>query len=471
MKKITIKTTCNKMLADLYTPVSIYLRIRDRFPGSVLMESADNSVAENSFSFIGIHPIAGIEVHGRQMEYKFPGELPQKEEMAPDTSIANKVWEFIQSFEPEGEINKNIPRGLMGHTSYEGIHLLKQGIDFKAPSRNSEVPELRYRLYQYIIAIDHFKNEMFLCENNIAGIPSHFEEIEKLIRIKDCPQYPFFSAHQEESNMSDAEFKEIVAQAIAHCQKGELAQLVLSRSFSKKFTGDEFNVYRCLRSINPSPYLFYFDYGDYKIFGSSPESQLIIKNGQSVIHPIAGTVRRSGNEQMDHEATQKLLADPKENAEHDMLVDLAVSELNEFSNDVKVAHRKMVKTYSHVIHLVSEVVGKVGADTNPLKALAVTLPAGTLSGSPKDKSLTYIDQYEPTPRGFYAGCIGILGFNGEVNQAIMIRSFLSRNNQLRYQAGAGIIDQSKPESELQEVYNKIGALQQAIQQAHTLFSN
>lgn len=471
MEKINVHTTCKKMLADLYTPVSIYLRIRDQFPGSVLMESADNSVAENSFSFIGIHPIAGIEIQGNHLEYKYPNKQPISEKITPAHTTATKVWEFMQGFVVKGQVNKNIPQGFLGYTSYEGIQILRAEKEASQLKANREIPELRYRLYQYMIAIDHYKNEMFLCENTIEGLPSHLDEIEKLIRIKACPQYPFYCATQEESNMSDEAYKEIVQEAIKHCQSGELSQLVLSRSFQKKFTGDEFNVYRCLRSINPSPYLFYFDYGDYKLFGSSPESQLIIKNGKSIIHPIAGTVRRSGNESEDQKATQHLLQDPKENAEHDMLVDLAIGELDQFSTEVKVAHQKTVKTYSHVIHLVSEVVGKIKENANALQALGITLPAGTLSGSPKNKSLAYIEQYEPTPRGFYAGCIGFIGFNGELNQAIMIRSFLSKDNRLRYQAGAGIIAQSKPESELQEVYNKIGALQQAITQAHQLFSN
>lgn len=467
MNKILLKTTCKKQLADLHTPVGIYLKIRDKFPNSVLLESADNSIAENSFSYIGIHPIAGIMVHENLLSYYFPNQEMIEEELDTSINISEKLWNFIQSFEIETALDSNIPQGFIGYTSYEGIQLLRPKISIE---RSSGIPEINYQLYQYLIAIDHYKNEMFICETSVNGMESQVEEIEKLIQTRDYPEYPFSVIGEERSNFSNPEFIGIVEKAIQKAKKAEVSQLVLSRSFSKGFSGDEFNVYRCLRSINPSPYLFYFDYAAYKIFGSSPESQLVIKNGEAIMHPIAGTVRRTGNEEHDMLAIQALKADPKENTEHDMLVDLAMQDLKNFSSEVKISYLKKVKKYSHVIHLVSQLVGEIKPGTNPFEALSISLPAGTLSGAPKEKAMELIKKYEKTPRGFYAGCIGFVGFDGSLNKAIIIRSFLSQNQALHYQAGAGIIAESNSESELQEVNNKVNALRQAVAEADSLFS-
>lgn len=467
MNKILLKTTCKKQLADLHTPVGIYLKIRDKFPNSVLLESADNSIAENSFSFIGIQPIAGIKVHNGVLSYYYPNQNLIEEDLEPSMNISEKVWGFIQSFELEDSFDSNLPQGFIGYTSYEGIQLLRP--NFTSESSN-DIPEFNYQLYQYLIAIDHYKNEMFICENSILGMDSHIQEIEKLIRTRDYPEYPFTSVGNEKSNFSDPEFVDKINKAIQKAKEAEVSQLVLSRSFSKNFSGDEFNVYRCLRSINPSPYLFYFDYGAYKIFGSSPESQLVIKDGKAIMHPIAGTVKRTGDEEKDMLAIQALKVDPKENTEHDMLVDLAMQELKIFSSEVKISYLKKVKKYSHVIHLVSQLVGKIKLATNPFEALSISLPAGTLSGAPKEKAMELIKKYEKTPREFYAGCIGFVGFDGSLNKAIIIRSFLSQDQSLRYQAGAGIIAESNSESELQEVNNKVNALRQAVAEANRLFS-
>jgi anthranilate synthase component 1 len=253
-----------------------------------------------------------------------------------------------------------------------------------------------------------------------------------------------------------------------HCFRGDVFQVVLSRAFHQQFKGDEFNVYRALRSINPSPYLFFFDYGDYKLMGSSPEAQLIIKEGKATIHPIAGTFRRTGNDEQDRELAAQLLEDPKENAEHVMLVDLARNDLSRLATNVEVESYRKIQYYSHVIHLVSEVTGKIQEGLNPFSLLAATFPAGTLSGAPKYRAMQIIDQYEPTARGFYGGCIGAVSFNGDFNHAIMIRSILSKSNTLYYQAGAGVVAKSVASSELEEVNNKLNALKQAIALAQNI---
>jgi anthranilate synthase component 1 len=321
---------------------------------------------------------------------------------------------------------------------------------------------MRYRLYQYVIAINHFKDELFICENRIAGIDSDLPALESLIRSKDIPVYPFQPSGQEYSNMDDNAYEDMVTKGIASCHRGDVFQIVLSRRFEQKFQGDEFNVYRALRNINPSPYLFYFDYGDYKLMGSSPESQLVIRNGKAIVHPIAGTFKRTGDDDTDQQLAESLLKDSKENAEHVMLVDLARNDLSRLCDNVVVSHYRQVQYFSHVIHMVSEVTGTVRTGSNPFELLAKTFPAGTLSGAPKFKAMELINSYEPSARAYYGGGIGFMGFDGSCNHAIMIRTFLSKANTLYYQAGAGIVVASNPASELQEVNNKLGALKKAI---------
>jgi anthranilate synthase component 1 len=321
---------------------------------------------------------------------------------------------------------------------------------------------MRYRLYQYVIAINHHKDELFICENLIPGVESEVAVVESLIRSKDVPVYPFKAKGEETSNLTNEDYIDMVKKGIQSCLRGDVFQIVLSRRFEQQFTGDEFAVYRALRSINPSPYLFFFDYGDYKLMGSSPEAQLIIQNNKAVVHPIAGTFKRTGDDEVDQKEAERLLQDAKENAEHVMLVDLARNDLSRLCDEVQVAHYRQVQYYSHVIHLVSEVTGKVRPGSNPFALVAKTFPAGTLSGAPKFKAMELIDAFEPTARSYYGGAIGYMGFDGNCNHAIMIRTFLSRENKLIYQAGAGVVAASKPESELQEVNNKLGALKKAI---------
>jgi len=468
MKKIEIKTTFKKLLADVYTPVGIYLRLRDRFRDTILLESTDFHAGENSYSFIGINAIAGIEISNTAfMEYKLPGAKAEKITIAKPADVPDHLWDFMNRFDipPTDQKQVNIAQGLFGYTTYDAVQFFDSISLSKSNDQRTttnDVPLMRYRLYQYVIVINHFKDELFICENVIKGIESEVAIVESLIKSKDVPTFPFKTAGEETSNLTNEQYIEIVKKGIASCHRGDVFQIVLSRKFEQQFTGDEFNVYRALRSINPSPYLFYFDYGDYKLIGSSPESQLIVQNGKAIVHPIAGTFKRTGDDETDKALAIALEADEKENAEHVMLVDLARNDLSRMCNKVEVTQYKKINYYSHVIHLVSEVTGTVGPETNPFKLIATTFPAGTLSGAPKFKAMQLINEFEPTPRSYYGGAIGIIGFNGTINHAIMIRTFLSRNNTLVYQAGAGVVAASKPESELQEVNNKLNALKQAI---------
>ncbi len=473
MKRISINTTSKKLLADVFTPVGIYLRLRDRFRDTILLESSDFHAGENSYTFIGINAIAGIEISNTSvLEFKMPGLPQEKIAITNPTEVPQLLWAFMQRFEIKEPAPKpiSVAQGLFGYSTYDAVQFfdtikINQSKTASADSSKTgaaAIPLMRYRLYQYVIAINHFKDELFICENTIDGIASEAALVESLIKSKDVPTFPFKTKGEESSNLTDETYFNMVKKGIASCLRGDVFQIVLSRRFEQSFTGDEFNVYRALRSINPSPYLFYFDYGDYKLIGSSPESQLIIQNGKAIIHPIAGTVKRTGNDDTDKTLAIKLQNDEKENAEHVMLVDLARNDLSRMCNEVEVTQYKKINYYSHVIHMVSEVRGTVGAEKNPFKLLAVSFPAGTLSGAPKFKAMQLIDKYEPTVRSFYGGAIGSIGFDGSCNHAIMIRTFLSKNNTLICQAGGGIVAAGNPESELQEVNNKLNALKQAI---------
>jgi anthranilate synthase component 1 len=467
MSKIHIETTFKKMLSDVYTPVGIYLRLRDRFRDTVLLESTDFHAGQNSYSFIGINAVGGVEISDlKRVETKIPGQEAGHQALTEKDSVPALLWSFMQRFEVNAVTEKAVAlaQGLFGYTTFDAVQFFEP-IRFK---ESEGIPLMRYRLYQYVIVIDHYKEELYLCENEIKGLESDRSAIESLIRSKDVPVYPFRTNGKETSNMDDETYREMVRKGIKSCYRGDVFQVVLSRRFQRSFIGDEFNVYRALRSINPSPYLFFFDYGDYRLMGSSPESQLIVRQRKAIIHPIAGTFRRTGDDAIDMAEAERLRHDPKENAEHVMLVDLARNDLSRSCTGVEVTEYRSVQYYSHVIHLVSEVRGNLPEGANPFHLMATTFPAGTLSGAPKYRAMQLIDAYEPTARGYYGGAIGFVGFDGGFNHAIMIRTFLSRSNYLYYQAGAGIVAASDPESELQEVNNKLNALKRAIELAETL---
>ena len=461
MQKMKIHTEVTQLLADTYTPVGIYLRLRDRFRDTVLLESTDSHASENSYSFIAVNAIGGIEISSMtEIEYKYPNQDPIRETIQDVQAAPDRLWAYMQEYSFTSSTKEaRFSQGLYGYTAYDAIPFFDT-IEFKEGS--PIIPLMRYRLYQYVLAFNHFKDELYICENRMEGVESELEALVGYIKSKDVPQYPFSLKGEESSNQTDDQYREAVKKGIQHCMRGDVFQIVLSRRFQQSFQGDEFNVYRSLRNINPSPYLFFFDYGDYKLMGSSPEAQIIINNGKAVVHPIAGTFKRSGDETVDAAMTQKLLEDPKENAEHVMLVDLARNDLSRVCTEVRVKEYRQVHYYSHVIHLVSEVEGKVAEGANPFHLIAKTFPAGTLSGAPKFKAMQLIDAIEPTKRSYYGGCIGFVGFDGTCNQAIMIRTFLSRENTLTYQAGAGVVAASVPESELQEVNNKLNALKNAM---------
>ncbi|QZE14116.1 chorismate-binding protein [Halosquirtibacter laminarini] len=466
MNKILIKTNTKQILADTITPVSIYLKIRDSFPNAILLESSDYHGNEDSHSFIAFNPLATFIVEDNVIKQSYFGESSQQE-----ISQKNNVPEALEAFYKKFAVDKRkeIPmNGIFGYVGYDAIPLFEDIKFNNVREVSHQTPEIRYDFYQVIVVVNHHKNTIQIIENRRDNEASNIEFYEQMILKSPFSTFPFKSLDSEKSNIDNDTFKEMVRKAKSHCYRGDVFQMVLSRQFSQKFIGDEFNVYRSLRSINPSPYLFYFDYGNYKIFGSSPEAQIQIKDNTASIHPIAGTFRRTGNDQKDQELAQKLSTDEKENAEHVMLVDLARNDLSIHAKSVHVETFREVQYYSHVLHLVSKVTGTLEETHNPFKVFGDTFPAGTLSGAPKYKAMQLIDHYENQRRGYYGGSIGFLSFQGDFNQAIMIRSFLSKDQTLYYQAGAGIVANSSEENELQEVNNKLAALKKAIEIAQTI---
>lgn len=468
-------TASKTILGDLVTPVSTYLRVRDAYPQSALMESSDYHGGENSKSFIGLHPIASVSIEHGMGKLKFPDGQIVEHVIDRDYDSAQLINEFIDSFHITGD-NAGYC-GLYGYTTFNAVRYF-ENIDVKDETLSAnDAPDLLYILYKDIIVFDHFNNSLTLIELLAEGEEDDLDQLERDCRSRAYQTYDFRPVGEYWSTLTDDEHRENIRKGIKHCLRGDVFQIVLARRFKQKYEGDDFKLYRALRSINPSPYLFYFDFGGFRIFGSSPETHCrVIRKEQAdgtfayqaYIDPIAGTTPRTGNNEKDKQLAQYLKDNPKENAEHVMLVDLARNDLSRNCHGVHVDFYKDMQFYSHVIHLVSRVSGTLDEGADPIKAFIDTFPAGTLSGAPKVRAMQLISQYEPHNRGAYGGCIGFIGFDKTLNQAIVIRTFVSRNNELWFQAGSGIVAKSDVEYELQEVNHKLGALRKAINIAETL---
>lgn len=469
MKKYKFNTSYKKILGDTYTPVGIYFKLRDKFPNSILLESSDYHGDEHSISYICCDPVASFQVMNNEIAISYPDGENQTIQIEERQQVIAELTKFSKSFQTD-ELNLPcISEGVFGYSGYNAVRYFEDvDINTFEESDDREIPDMIYFVYRHIIAFNHFNNDLYIIDHQKEGQDSQIELLEGYINKKEYATYNFNTVGTEKSNFTDDEFLKIIQKGIDHCQRGDVFQIVLSRRFNQKFEGDEFNVYRSLRSVNPSPYLFFFDFGNFKIFGSSPEAQIVVKNRKATIHPIAGTFKRTGNDSEDYRLSKKLFDDPKENSEHIMLVDLARNDLSRHGSNVKVESFKDIQFYSHVIHMVSKVTGQMDENVSSLQLFADTFPAGTLSGAPKPMAMKLINKYEKGCRGYYGGAIGYLGFDGEFNHAIMIRTILSKNNHLYYQAGAGVVVKSTIQSELEEVHNKLLALKKAIERASKL---
>jgi len=466
LKKFILNTKYKQILADTITPVSVYLKLRDKFPNSLLLESSDYHANDNSFSYICCNPIASIKIENEKIYKLFPDGSREIVDIDETTIVSSEIQSFSESFKSDENNFKFINSGLFGYISYDSVRYFEK-IKISKKDNSISIPDVHYQVYQNIIAINHFKNEAYIFCHSIDN-RNNIAEIEQLLQSRNIGTYKFLKEGEGTSNLTDTEFKANINLAKKHCFRGDVFQMVLSRRFTQGFKGDEFNVYRALRSINPSPYLFFFDYGDFKIFGSSPEAQIIVKDRKAAIHPIAGTFKRTGNDEQDALLARKLSEDAKENSEHVMLVDLARNDLSRHGEHVKVEQYREVQFFSHVIHLVSKVSALLKKNAKTMQVVADTFPAGTLSGAPKYRAMQLIEDYEKTSRNYYGGAIGFMDFEGNFNHAIMIRTFLSKNHQLHSQAGAGIVASSNAESEMQEVYHKLQALNKALDLAETI---
>ncbi|KUF37860.1 anthranilate synthase [Myroides marinus] len=453
-----------KILGDLYTPIEIYLKLRDKFSNSFLLENSSNHSRENSCSYICFEPIMSYIVDAKHTTVQTLEQTTTYP--TADIDVLEQLQAFIKGIDVENiTVYEQLKAGIYGYTSYDSIPLVHD-IQFKPA--DTTLPLMQYHFFKYVIVYDHYKNELHLVEYTTAEETSQLDKIHSYLNTNSITPYPFKTIDNPITPYTDDEFLDIIRRGKEHCFRGDVFQLVLSRKYKQGFTGDEFNVYRALRSINPSPYLFYFDYGSFKIFGSSPEAQVVVKDNKAYVNPIAGTFRKTEDKAQNELLTQKLLDDPKENAEHVMLVDLARNDLSITGNEVTVEQYKTVEQYSHVIHLVSKVSASVDMEHDSLQVFADTFPAGTLSGAPKHKAMELIDKYEPENRGFYGGTIGFITLDGGINHAIFIRSALSYQNELHYQAGCGIVTKSDDLSELKEIENKLSAITQAISEAQNI---
>lgn len=472
MATFNYTTQTRKILADLYTPVGVYMRLRDIYPQSALMESSDYHGTENSRSFIGVHPIASIAVGHGVVTATYPdGRVEEKELPAfgegkgeeCKLAISKAFNDFIQAFHVEGEGSECC--GLYGFTTFNAVRYFENIPVKDTTMEKNDAPDIYYIMYKNIIVFDHFNNTMQLIT---LGEEAELDALMKAINKANVKPYDFHPVGETTSTLTDEEHKANIRRCIQHCLRGDVFQIVVSRRFVQKYEGDDFKLYRALRSINPSPYLFYFDFGGFRIFGSSPETHNRIVGDKAFIDPIAGTTKRTGNMDQDRKAAEFLRNDPKENAEHVMLVDLARNDLSRNCHGVKVDFYKDMQFYSHVIHLVSRVSGTLDEQADHIKAFIDTFPAGTLSGAPKVRAMQIISELEPHNRGAYGGCIGFIGLNGDLNQAIVIRTFISRNGELWFQAGSGVVAKSNDQYELEECNNKLGALTKAIHIAEEL---
>ena len=463
MNTYQYQTSSRTILADLYTPVGVYMRLRDIYPQSALMESSDYHDANNSRSFIGINPIASVAIGHGEATITFPDGNIEKHKVDKTFRTDNAIHALIDRICVTGDYADIC--GLYGYTSFNAVRYFEDIAVKDETQAKNDAPDMLYILYKDIIVFDHFNNQLTIVS---LGDQDELEKIFKLMNKSNIQAYDFHPTGDVSSTLTDEEHKANIRKGIKHCLRGDVFQIVLSRRFIQKYEGDDFKLYRALRSINPSPYLFYFDFGGFRIFGSSPETHCRIQGKKAYIDPIAGTTRRTGNADADRKGAEFLRNDPKENAEHVMLVDLARNDLSRNCHGVKVDFYKDLQYYSHVIHLVSRVSGELDNDADPIKAFIDTFPAGTLSGAPKVKAMQLISEYEPHNRGAYGGCIGYIGLNGSLNQAITIRTFVSRNGELWFQAGGGIVAKSNVDYELQEVNNKLGALRKAILMAENM---
>ena len=467
-----------EMLIDGCTPVGLFAALKEKFDNCFILESVDNTEQWGRYSFIGINPKMEVRIFGDKAEIVENGKTETKNCNNP-IELFNSILEKRTS--PVFLNRPKLTGGLIGYFGYDTVRRFEKKL-VNVPEDDLQMPDSNMFLYDEIVAYDHLTNKAVIILNINAGdnVETKYEEcLKKSFEIGQilAAANPSFKSGNGEgkdihvtSNVTKEEFISMVEAAKEHIVNGDISQVVLSQRFEVADPPAPFDVYRMLRSTNPSPYLYYFDHKDYCIAGASPEMLVSVTDGSVITKPIAGTIGRGKTDEEDKKFEKQLLSDPKERAEHTMLVDLGRNDVGKVCSfgTVNVTDFMRVERYSKVMHLVSDVQGRLAEGKTALDALMSVLPAGTLSGAPKVRAMEIIDELENKKRGLYGGTVGYLGFSGNIDTCIAIRTVLFRHGKAYVQAGAGIVYDSVPEKEYEETRNKALAVVNAIAEASNI---
>lgn len=473
--------------ADLETPVSVYLKLMDGGGASFLLESVEGGEQVGRYSFVGVDPRGLISLHGRQVRDVREGKTVQERALAEDEDILDVLRAELQRFRPADL--PGLPRfsgGAVGYLGYDVVRYFERLPE--TAEQVLDVPDAVFMLADTLVVFDHARHRLLILSNarvNGDVEAAYVEAIQRIERVSErllrplpaVPQLRWGARRNGEgeneltSNMTKERFEEIVARAKEYIAAGDIFQVVLSQRLSRRTPAHPFAVYRALRMLNPSPYMFYFDFGahDMQVIGASPEMHVRLEDGVASVRPIAGTRPRGADAAEDEVLQEELLADPKERAEHVMLIDLGRNDLGRVSEfgSVHVHDLMVVERYSHVMHMVSHVEGRLREDLDAFDLMRATFPAGTVSGAPKVRAMEIIEELEGQRRGLYAGAIGYFSYDGSMDTCIAIRTMLMQHDTIHVQAGAGIVADSDPSREHEECLNKARALAVAVARAES----
>ena len=456
--------------ADLDTPLSLYLKLANQ-PYSYLLESVQGGERFGRYSIIGLPAKTRIVAHGRNVEVLKNNEVV---ESVQDTN----PLDFVQNYQSRFKVPpyQGLPRftgGLAGYFGYETVRYIERRLADTVKADHINVPDVLLMVSEELAVVDNLSGKLYFIvyanpeeanayNNARTRLADLIKRLRQSVAIPESHPMP---ANEAVSEFGEANFKAAVEKAKRYIFDGDIMQVVLSQRMSQPFAAPPLSLYRALRSLNPSPYMFYYDMGDHHVVGASPEILVRLEDGTVTARPIAGTRPRGKTREQDLALAEELLADPKERAEHVQLMDLGRNDVGRVAQTgtVKVTDNMMIERYSHVMHIVSNVEGKLKPGMDAIDVLKATFPAGTVSGAPKVRAMEIIDELEPSKRGIYAGAVGYLGFNGDMDVAIAIRTGVIKNNMLYVQAGAGIVADSVPESEWMETQNKARAVLRAAE--------
>ena len=458
--------------ADLDTPLSIYLKLANG-PYTYLLESVQGGERFGRYSFIGLASPTRIIVNGHQVLVVTGNRLAER---VDDAHPLDFIGEYLARF--RAAPLENLPRfcgGLVGCFGYDAVRYIEPRLEKGRKAREFGIPDILLLLSEEIAVVDNLSGKLTLVVFAEPGVPGAYQKAQArlkalLARLREQTVVPTEKPVPSQAAVSvfgQARYQDAVTRIKQYITDGDVMQVVLSQRMSKPFGASPLALYRSLRSLNPSPYMFYFDFEDFHVVGASPEILVRLEGDTVTVRPIAGTRKRGASFEEDQALAAELSADEKECAEHLQLLDLGRNDTGRVAQvgTVRLTEKMSIERYSHVMHLVSNVEGKLRPDLGALDVLRATFPAGTVSGAPKVRAMEIIDELEPTPRGIYAGAVGYLGFHGDMDLAIAIRTALVKDGQLHVQAGGGIVADSVPESEWQETQNKARAVLRAAELA------